>query len=204
MAGMRSGTSVRYIASWRQWARFCEIRGIEHWLIENRPGWGEALLDYILRLHELLAISDRTIASHISGIRYFHLLSGYPESSATGSRCRILLKSLTACNPPMRKLHLDVDLLMLMHPHYYTGTTSQEAKSIRGAIVLSCFFLLRTSECRNLPVRDVTILGHTSGKHYGEIRICLRSAKADRFNQGVFRPLGGINSPLCPCLAMTP
>ena len=39
--------------------RFCEIRGIEPWLVANNPGWGEALLDYILWLRELLAISAR-------------------------------------------------------------------------------------------------------------------------------------------------
>ena len=78
MDGMRAGTSKRYIYSRRQWAHFCEIRGIEPWLVANHPGRDEALLDYILWLHELLAISARTIASQISGIRYFHLLAGYP------------------------------------------------------------------------------------------------------------------------------
>ena len=99
MAGMRAGASKRYIYSWRQWARFCEIRGIEPWLVANHPGWGEALLDYILWLHELLAISARTVDSQISGIRYFHLLAGYPEFSATGARFRILLKSLAGGIP---------------------------------------------------------------------------------------------------------
>ena len=118
MAGMRSGTSVRYISSWRQWASFCEIRGIEPWLIANHPGWDESLLDYILWLHELIAIRDRTIASQISGIRYSHLLAVYPEFSATGSSFRILLKSLDAGIPPVRKIPFNIDLLSWLHQQY--------------------------------------------------------------------------------------
>ena len=184
MAGMRSGTSKRYISSWRQWARFCEIRGIEPWLVANRPGWGESLLDYILWLHELLSISARTIASEISGVRYFHFLAGYREFSATGSRFRILLKSLAAGIPPMGKLPFNIDLLSWLYLHYYSDNPTAEIKSTWCAIILSFFFLLRTSECRNLLVQDVTVSGPSADKPYGHIRIFIRSSKTDRFNQG--------------------
>ena len=68
----------------------------------------------------------------------------------------------------------------------------------------SLFVLVRTSEWRNLLVQDVMVPGQTSDKHYGRIRIFIRSSGTDRHNQGVFRPLGGVNSPLCPGLGIAP
>ena len=53
MTGLRTGTVALYISDWRQWARFCEIRGIEPWTHANRPGWNEHLLGYILRMREI-------------------------------------------------------------------------------------------------------------------------------------------------------
>ena len=196
MAGLRTGASALYIASWRHRPRFCEIRCIEPWFLANHPGWAGNLPDYNLLMRGILSVIARTVAGHISGIRYFHVIARYHAFGATGPQIRIVRKSLTAGIPPDRKLPPNVDLLSWLLRHYYSGPSDPDILSTCGATSLSFFFLLRTSACRNLLVNDVSIFGTPPDKPNGQIRIFIRSSKTDhsaKLYSAIYRAL----APLC-------
>ena len=92
-------------------------------LVAREPpmtGWA------FIRLYRMVMWNSSGGRSYSCG-QYFlysisHLLAGYLEFSAAGSRLRILLISLTDGTPPTRKLPYNVDLLLRLLRHYYPGS----------------------------------------------------------------------------------
>ena len=119
LSGMSKGTFQSYLCGWRHWVQYCSLRGLEPWITVGSPGWGEAILDFIMFERSVLGLKPSPTAGKVSAIRYFHAIHGRPDFTASGVRCKLLMRSLTKRLPCCQKLPYNMDLMNWVHRHFF-------------------------------------------------------------------------------------
>ena len=94
MSGIAASTRASYITSWTHWHHFTLRAPQKRWITQVDPRWDDTLIDWILFETRILGLQVSTMRSKISGLRYWHLLSGYPDWSKWAGRYRQVLRSV--------------------------------------------------------------------------------------------------------------
>ena len=64
--------------------------------MDSKEEWmGEVLANFILSEHDVLGSKAPTIRRKISGVRFFHIISGAGDFTKVGARWGIILRGLT-------------------------------------------------------------------------------------------------------------
>ena len=93
LPGIAPSTRSKYINHWGHWESFTSGRGMEPWIIRTSPDWDDALIDFILFETRVMGNTVDVAKGKISGIRFWHLLIGFPDFTVGGGRCLKVLKS---------------------------------------------------------------------------------------------------------------
>ena len=165
MAGMATGTCKAYLRGWPNMVHYCTLRGIEPWVTVGGPGWGGALLHFIMFEHAVLGLRPSTTTGTICAIRYFHVIHGRSDFTAAGVRYKHLLKSHNERFPSCQKLPYKIDLSTWVRESFLWGAPdSPRIKEIRAGVNLGFAFLLRARKIKQMRQKDVEIgLGAESG-----------------------------------------
>ena len=137
-----------------------------------------------------------TITSKISAIRYWHVISGYPDFSVGGGRFRHVLKGLRREHKVKRKLPVTFEILDWIYHEYWQGDASTLRTEVMAAILIGFFFLLRISEVEQLTWGHVTL--STDVEDEQTITVEIAKSKTDQYNDGDVKVLKSMNHHLCP------
>ena len=201
MSTLAKSTREQYLGDWRERKVHCDLRGLSPWICTTDDNWDVKILDYLIWLGEMSKCSAATMRRKMSAIRYIHLATGLADFSRVGIRYKMSVKAYAAKRPTSRKLPFNVDLLKWTHDQLNKHPQVSANAEVWGAMVLSFFFCMRTSEMRNLRHCDI-ILGEKGGE--AVITIFFQKSKTDQTAIGRFRSLCKTHSFLCPIAAVIP
>ena len=154
LSGVAEGTQSAYREAWVQWAHFMENRPEGVWIEKQEPKWGERLIAWILFETRILGVQVGTIRSKISAIRYWDILSGYPDFSKWTGRYKQVLKSISRKRVAKRNYPFNSELLQMANSRLgETESRTANQKAIFAALVIGFFSPLRVSEMENSRVR---------------------------------------------------
>ena len=196
LSGMPDGTYQAYFRGWRHWVQYCTLRCLEPWVTVGWPGWGEAILDFIMFEHAVLGLKPSTTTGQICAIRYFHVIRGRADFSAPGVRYKPPRKSLTKRLPISQKLPYNVDLMTWEHGNFFLkGRNPRKIKEIWAGFDLGVFYLLRASEITQMRQKEVEIGVEKRKKKSG---IPIYRSQTDPGRLGRFRTLVKTGPSICP------
>ena len=199
MSGIAPSTRKGYLRLWYDWVRFCALRLLPPWLTTEITEWGEKLIDFLMWLKEMVRIGAATCAKYVSAIRFFHIVSGYQDFTKVGQRYQIILKSFRRNRPSEKKYPASTDLLKYIY-ECHVNVDQQRVIDLElwSSLTLGFFFLLRSSEIRNIRHMDV-MLGLDNNRPF--ITLFIQQSKTDQQRRGTFRTLYGVDSILFPAKA---
>ena len=171
----------------------------------------ETLLElYIASVSNGLAYT--TIKSYLSGIKFMHVLAGYPLQGLFSHRLHLILKGTRrgqgSSRTRPRRLPISMPDLSLLVSTVQRVLSRHDATMFRAAFTLAFFGLLRVSEFTcpagdifdgrcHLGLRDVFVDPGGS-----MVRIRIKVSKSDPFREGAIIRLSRTDSQLCPVNAM--
>ena len=199
LSGVAEGTQSAYRTAWVQWAQFVENRPEGVWIEKQEPKWGERLIDWILFEARILGVRVGTIRSKISAIRYWNVLSGYPDFSKRAGRYKQVLKSIARKLVVKRNYPFNLELLQITNQKLgEPDSRTTEQNAILAALLVGFFFLIRVSEIENLRACDAKIEKQEDGWY---LESFLTGSKTDQYNQGDRKRLKEVGGDLCPIKA---
>ena len=200
LSGVAESTRSAYQTAWTHWAHFTASHSEGVWIEEHKPKWDGRLIDWILFEARILGNQVGTIRSKISAIRYWNILSGYPDFAKWSGRYKQVLKSITRKDAVKRNYPFNLELLHLADLELGTaGERIKENKAIYATLAMGFFFLFRMKEMENLRMCDVS-LGRKDGCTF--LDVFLVGSKTDQYNQGDRKRLMEIGGNLCPVNAL--
>ena len=146
--------------------------------------------------------------TEISGLRYWHLLSGFPDWGKWAGRYKQVLSSVAKKDVAKRNYPFNLELMTWVYREFghpikeeiEGGMGCPPSKyELCAAMTLGFFFLLSIGELGNLRMRDVRIEVE-EGKLY--LALFLGGGKTDQYNQGEFKRLEEVGGLLCPLAAL--
>ena len=79
LPGIPPCTQDRYLSAWRHWVGFMHGQGGNHWVARRRFNWDGDLVDFMLFEAKMMGNASPAIAGKISSVRFWHVVSGYPD-----------------------------------------------------------------------------------------------------------------------------
>ena len=110
LSGIAPSTRSKYINHWRHWESFTSGRGMEPWIVRTSPDWDDVLIDFILFETRVMGNTVDVVKVKIPGIRFWHLLIGFPDFTV-GGRYLQVLKSARRSRSINRKIPASVAML---------------------------------------------------------------------------------------------
>ena len=111
LSGIAKGTRGGYITAWKHRFQFTLRTPGERWITKVGPRWDETLIDWVLFETRILGLQASTMRSKLSGLRYWHLLSGYPDWSKWSGRYKQVLKSVAGKDRIQRNYPFNLELM---------------------------------------------------------------------------------------------
>ena len=115
LSGIAAGTCRRYLTAWQQWTSFAHMRGQSEWLVDTQPDCGGNLIDFMLFESEMVKNTGGAIASKVSAIRFWHVISGLGDFSKTGGRYRQVLRGLRDGHASVREIPFGQEMMLWTH-----------------------------------------------------------------------------------------
>ena len=84
LSGISPGTRPRYLSAWRHWVGFMRGKGENPWIARSSFNWGDDLIDFMLCEAKMMGNDAPTIAGEISAVRFWRIISGYPDCPLGG------------------------------------------------------------------------------------------------------------------------
>ena len=223
LSKLATSTRKSYGTGWKQWQLFLAPSGRDPFLVgESRSERLEDeqwLIRFVVFLHQKMGRTAQGIRQRLSGIRYAHIASGFPDPLQGRVRLWAALQGLHRWDgPQIRKIPVTVEMLRWLHVYLHNGGRDRpEAAALWSAVCLGWFFMLRASEYlpplevmgappRVLRGRDLEFFCN------GDVRcsiweastlvLQLREAKNDQFARGQVRTHHLTGNVICPILAL--
>ena len=139
----------------------------------------------------------------MSGLRYWRLLSGYPDWSKWDGRYKQVLRIVDKKDCIRRNYQFNLELMFWTNRNVTALTDWQtldkaalclQNNELFSAMRIGFFLLLRISAIEGLSMKDVRI-AREDGKSY--LTIFVAGGKTDQYNQGDFKRLEEVGG-LCP------
>ena len=166
MSGIAASTRASYITEWNRCRQFALRTPHKRRITQVDPRWDDVLIDWVLFETRISGLQVSTTRSKISGLRYWHTLSGYPDWSKWAGRYKQLLRIVAKKDMIRRNYPFNLELMLRAKKNVTTCTewqTLNKSDSRRlndelfSAMRIGLFFLLRISEIECLRMRDVRI-----------------------------------------------
>ena len=111
MSGIARSTRASYITAWKHWYLFTLRTPERRWIAKVRPRRGETLIDWILVEPRILGLQASTVRSGISGLKYWRLLSGYPDWSTWSGGYKQVFRSVDKKDLIRRNYPFNLELM---------------------------------------------------------------------------------------------
>ena len=106
LSSIAPATRGRYLSAWKHWVIFTHGQNKNPWILRSTFNWDDDLIDFMLFEAKMMGNTAPTISAKISALRFWHLISGYPDFSLGGGRYRFVLKGLRRENIERREKSL--------------------------------------------------------------------------------------------------
>ena len=207
LSGIAEGTRAGYISAWKHWFQFTQRTPEKRWITAISPMWGETLINWIIFETRIMGLQASTVRAKISGLRYWHLLSGYPDWGKWSGRYKQVLNSVAKKDVVLRNYPFNLELMSWIYRDFghpitedtLGGDHYSSKFELCAAMTIGFFFLLRVSELGNLRMRDIRI-GQENGISF--LTLFLAGSKTDQYNRGDFKRLEKVGGLLCPLDAL--
>ena len=159
LSGIAEGTRAGYVSAWKRWFQFTQRSPESRWITEIGPGWGETLINWILFETRIMGLQASTMRTKIPCLRYWHLLSGFPDWGRWAGRYKQVLNSVAKKDVARRNYLFNLELMSWAYSEFGSpiGLDSSEGGSVNmgklelcAAMTIGFFFLLRVSGLENL------------------------------------------------------
>ena len=111
LPGIAHGTRDRYLGARRHWVGFTNGHKKSHWVARSNFNWDGDLVDFMLPESKMMGNAAPTIASKVSAVRFWHVISGYPDFSVGGGRFRFVWNGLMRDYKVERKQPVTFEML---------------------------------------------------------------------------------------------
>ena len=119
---------------------------------------GDLLIGFILFEAKAMGNACPSIRGELSGIQFWHVVSGRADFSDGGGRFKQVMKSLKRKHKIKRKRPVTYEMLHWLYREFWLIDHSSEARfEIMCAILLGFFFLLRISEIEQCTWENSTL-----------------------------------------------
>ena len=208
LSGIAEGTRAGYVSAWKHWFQFTRRPPESRWITEIGPRWDETVINWILFETRIMGLQASTMGTKISGLRYWHLLSVFPDWGKWSGRYKQVLNNVAEKDVARRNYPFNLELTNWIYSDFgspigldsFGGGTDNSVKfELCAAMTIGFFFLLRVSELENLRMRDIRI---STENNQSFLTLFLEGSKTDRYNQGDFKRLGQVGGLLCPLDAL--
>ena len=188
LSGASEGTGMTYITYWKHWFQFTTNTPEKRWVFEMNPRWDEQIINWILFGNVVLGLKAGAMCAKISALRYWLLLSGFPDFSKRSGRYKQVLKSVGEDDITMRNYPFNLELTQWVKDEVATRKadgisrpeTNHGAEQF-AAMAVGFFYLLRVGEIDNLRMKDSGI--ETEGA-VTFINLHIQGRKTDQHNVG--------------------
>jgi len=204
LSSIAPSTTRGYALSWRQWERFCCLRGESPILygsdrVDIRRE-EEQMLDFAVHLAGNLGRAASTVKSKMMGIRFRHVAEGWGDCLKDKPRIWLLLRALKKRGGVQRKWPVTAQMLIWIKGQL--DMTQPDDVVLWADLCMAWLFLLRAGEHishdgRGYDLAKVMLGSCLSFRRAGvaveqasdadEIGLFFRSSKADHYNSGEHR-----------------
>ena len=223
LSKLADSTRKSYGTGWKQWQLFLASSGRDPFLSgetrAERLADEQWLIRFVVFLHQRMGRTAQGIRQRLSGIRYAHISSGFPDPLQGRVRLWAAIQGLHRWDgPQVRKIPVTVEMLRWLRSYLLDGGRDRpEAAALWSAVCLGWFFMLRASEYlppqelsgappRVLKRRDLEFFGDNGVRcsvwEATVVVLQLREAKNDQFSRGQVRTHHLTGSPICPVLSL--
>ena len=143
LSKLANSTRKSYGAGWKQWQLFLAPSGRDPFLSgESRSERLEDeqwLIRFVVFLHQKMGRTAHGIRQRLSGVRYAHIASGFPDPLQGRVRLWAALQGLHRWDgPQVRKIPVTVEMLRWLHTYLRNGGRDRpEAAALWSAVCLS-------------------------------------------------------------------
>ena len=110
-SGISEGPRASYVSAWKHCAQFTQRALEKRWISVIGPKWDETLAGWILFGTRILGIQASTMRPKISGLRYWHLLPGFPDWGKWSGRYKQVLSSVAKKDATCRNYSSNLELM---------------------------------------------------------------------------------------------